>query len=246
MAINALGWSLFAKVLNFLGRRIEHRPARVLSLGYTDLMISPADIESEMGSEIAEQVIVNSDNAGLSKWHSMDSVSIDTDSLYRALGFDTDYLDVREVRGGELVHDLNEPIPKSMVGSYDLVLDSGTIEHCFNIGQVMRNIATALKVGGLVYHGNPMVMINHGFYNFSPQFYLEFYQSNGFSLMDLFSIEVHKEKYVIERPDLFERIKLGSGNDRTIQVIAKKNEVRDINWPTQTKYRLNPSQAASD
>jgi len=52
-----------------------------------------------------------------------------------------------------------------------VVLDAGTMEHCFNVGQTIRNIVDMTKVGGFVIHLNPMTMINHGFFNYHPRFF---------------------------------------------------------------------------
>ena len=106
----------------------------------------------------------------------------------------------------------------------------------------MANIAGALKVGGIVYHANPLVMINHGFYNFSQQFYFEFYSANGFEILEMFVVEVTTGRLRIEPVDPVGSFPLRSTANRTIQVIARKVRDVEIFWPTQTKYRMNPRQ----
>ena len=54
----------------------------------------------------------------------------------------------------------------------------------------MVNILSMLKVGGHIYHSNPLVSLNHGFYNLNPTFYSDFYIDNGHKLVaPIYAIE---------------------------------------------------------
>jgi hypothetical protein len=88
------------------------------------------------------------------------------------------------------------------LGSYDLVLDCGTLEHCSNIAHGFINAASAVKQGGRIIHELPINMVNHGYWNVSPVWFSDFYGLNGF---------------VIERMD------------RTLD--APFNESRVLDWP---------------
>jgi hypothetical protein len=55
------------------------------------------------------------------------------------------------------------------------VLDCGTTEHCFNVGQAIINAAHAVKPGGAIFHCFPMCVMNHGFWNASPTAFKDFY-----------------------------------------------------------------------
>jgi len=57
------------------------------------------------------------------------------------------------------------------------------MEHCFNVPQVFSNIVNMLDVNGVVFHVSPLTWPNHGFYNFNPCLFSEFYQANGFSVL---------------------------------------------------------------
>jgi hypothetical protein len=71
--------------------------------------------------------------------------------------------------------DLN--YPEDWPEKYDVVIDGGTAEHCFNVGQVFANILSAVRPdGGIVVHVNPLNMMNHGFWNISPTAYADFYR----------------------------------------------------------------------
>jgi len=104
-------------------------------------------------------------------------------------------VDIKAHQGTERVADLNYP---SDLGTYDLVVDCGTVEHCSNIFNAIKNAADAVKVGGRILHHSPVSMLNHGYFNICPVFYRDYYRLNGwtierFDLMNM-SDEVAKVK----------------------------------------------------
>lgn len=68
------------------------------------------------------------------------------------------------------------------LGQYDLVLDCGTLEHCANIANAFINAASAVRLGGRIIHELPLNMINHGYWNISPVWFVDFYKANGFEI----------------------------------------------------------------
>jgi hypothetical protein len=243
MAVTEEGWPVFAHVLGYVRDQLiaTRRPIKVLSLGYTDFVISRATIAKKFGNAVADAVRMRPDSKAIASWHGRNADVLDTESFYAALGFQTDFLDIAQIRGCEIVHDLNTPIPQHMVGAYDYVIDSGTLEHCFNVAQAIANVATALRVNGFVHHGNPMIMINHGFYNFSPAFYFDFYRVNGFEVRDIFTALAVPEGWRLDTLDGVNRVKFPDGQERTIQVVARKLADTPIKWPMQSKYVANPN-----
>jgi hypothetical protein len=135
--------------------------------------------------------------------------------------------------GREVVADLNHPHD---FGEFDLVIDAGTTEHCFNVGQAIVNAANAVKVGGYILHTNPVSMGNHAFYNFCPTLMWDFYKANGFT---------------IERLELRDRMGEGQnvpfhpagrfplGNNWAMYCLAKRQERKPLSYPIQGKYRAN-------
>ncbi len=109
------------------------------------------------------------------------------DAIYYSLGFEeVHYLDVSSYEGADIIWDLNEKIedPK-YCGKFDLVHDAGTMEHVFNVGIVLQNIHALLKENGVSLHENPMNgWIDHGFYQFSPTFYYDYYASNKYDVLN--------------------------------------------------------------
>ena len=114
------------------------------------------------------------------------------------------------------------------------------MEHCFNVGQVMRNILMLGKVGAFIVHINPLNYYNHGFFNFNPTFYHDFYSQSG--------NRVVSEFYGIHGPVLQPQVMglpasggFASVPERmTVLVAAQKLVDAEPDWPLQSKYRTNP------
>ncbi len=95
------------------------------------------------------------------------------ESLFKFLSYTTvDSMDASAYEGATRIHDLNRPLPLNSK-KYDFVFDGGTIEHVFNVGQVVENIVNLVEVGGIFLS---VTMNNnfsgHGMYQFSPEFFL--------------------------------------------------------------------------
>ena len=132
MGIRVSGLQLLAEML----------PARrILSLGYPDILATKEDIIRIFGVEPASFV-----NTG--KWHRVNYPLPETTALFQQLGCELVCVDVHASRGVERIVDLNAP---AELGKYDIVMDMGTIEHCFNIGQALKNAVNAVDIGGGVF-----------------------------------------------------------------------------------------------
>lgn len=89
------------------------------------------------------------------------------------------------------MQDLEKPLDARYHNFFNLVIDSGTMEHIFDVKSVMNNIVQITKVGGYVLHLVPAQnFLNHGFYQFSPTFFYDFYTSNGFEIIESYIIEI--------------------------------------------------------
>jgi len=149
-------------------------------------------------------------------------------------------VDNSDYEGAALVHDLNASIPSAWEQQYDAVIDGGTLEHCFNIGQAARNAASMCALGGFVMHGNPVNMYNHGFYNLSPVWYHDFYKANAFDVEAALLVNGPIDAPRVANSPLEQRF-VGLP-DNTVQiVVARRREIRELAWPTQGKYVKNPT-----
>jgi hypothetical protein len=97
------------------------------------------------------------------------------------LGFsDVVATDANDFEDADFLFDLNdEKVPDVHRGVYDLVIDSGTLEHVFHLPNALRNVVNFASDGGRVIHLSPSSNhIDHGFYMFSPTLFWDFYSVN--------------------------------------------------------------------
>ena len=85
-----------------------------------------------------------------------------------------DSIDYSDYEGANIIHDMNEPLESTE--EYDTVIDSGTLEHVFNINEAFKNITKLCKVGGQILHALPANNnCGHGFWQFSPELFFAMY-----------------------------------------------------------------------
>jgi len=74
-----------------------------------------------------------------------------TEALFARLGYPPiEALDFTDKEGARHIHDLNKPVPASLKAKFDIVIDGGTTEHIFYIGQALDNCHAMLRPGGLM------------------------------------------------------------------------------------------------
>ena len=237
MAINSVALDMVIKVAEKVGR-----PCRILCLGYPDMLVTPEQATKLVGAEAMAGVAYRDDSQAILRWHHLDGALQrvpETRSLFAALGMESDFIDIVASRGFEIVCDLNRPVPAELHGRYDIVYDGGTLEHCFNVGQVMRNILAMTRKGGFIVHVNPLNQTNHGFFNFSPTFYHDWYTQAGHHIVSPI--------YAMNGPVLAAQVTtlhpthaIPNVPPRAVVLVAamKANDA-EPDWPVQTKYRVN-------
>lgn len=219
-------------------------PKRLACLGYPDVLVTDDQLEKLCGPTILKNVEFRDDSESILRWHNIAgrlNRLVESRSLFKALGIEADFFDINASRGFEIVLDLNQPLPTQFAGQYDLVYDGGTMEHCFNVGTVITNILALGKVGAFILHINPLNFFNHGFFNFCPTFYFDFYQQSGNQIVSDF--------YAVHGPPLQPKLftlpptqGIPALPDRSgLMVMAKKLTDRKASWPLQTKYHANPN-----
>jgi hypothetical protein len=109
--------------------------------------------------------------------------SLSARSFFALLGVEP-YFDIDINEHADYRVDLSQPLPQSLRRGAAAVVDVGTTEHIFNAPQVFRNIVEMLIPNGTVMHLSPISWYNHGFYNFNPLLFNEFYSANGFSKLE--------------------------------------------------------------
>ena len=205
---------------------------KAASAGYPDLLISKALAEqATKGAEIP----FREDSKKILEWHKTDLAGVyESQAFFRAMGYDLEIFDIKEIRGGETVVDLNYQLHYSYAEKYDLVIDGGTCEHCFHIGQAAMNLAGMVKEGGHIVQGLPLNAYNHGFYSVSPTWVKDFYEGNGFEIKECFGMQNGTYKTFPLR--MLERM-IGLPENSFMLVLARRNTVNPLMVPTQFKYR---------
>lgn len=232
-------------LLSVLQQMRPHLPAEasICCLGYPDVLVSDEQAREILGPEIASRLTYRPDSAQILAWHRLESQLnrvIDAQSLFKAMGMKLTVVDLVASRGGERIVNLNDPLAPDLLDAFDIVLDAGTMEHCFNVGQTIRNILEMAKVDGFVIHMNPMTMINHGFFNFSPTFYHDFYGQNGHQLVaPITGVSANGIQVTSQKLDHVHRQKVAD-TVTMIMCVARKKHARPPIWPMQSKYLNNP------
>lgn len=205
---------------------LPYLPAKkVLSLSYPDLVMSNDELEKVAGIRCEQETDYNG-------WHNLPHKLPETIEAFRKLGTEEfRCVDIVASRGVEEVRDLNQP---QDFGSYDLVLDCGTTEHCANIWQATVNAAEAVREGGYIFHTPPVTMVNHGFYCPQPTFYHDFYTQNGWEVVKLIATDGRQWSDVPPT----KRINLPS--EFSLYVVAKRTNLDPMGYPVQTKYLNHP------
>lgn len=108
---------------------------------------------------------------------------IDSDhDVFKDLGYSgVESLDISGYEGADHIADLNRSIPSALAQRFSLVYNGGTLEHIFDVPAVLRNIHHLLCDNGIVVHVGPMNgWVEHGFYQFSPTFFADYYHANRY------------------------------------------------------------------
>jgi SAM-dependent methyltransferase len=118
-------------------------------------------------------------------------------------------IDASAFEGASFIHDFNRPVPESLYDRFDTFLDFGTIEHIFNVAQVIENIANMVKPGGrILVATNSNGFPAHGLFQYSPEFfYSVFSERNGFRDTSIFLVDASSPKlwHLIRRPAALKR-----------------------------------------
>jgi len=107
------------------------------------------------------------------------------DCLLKMLGFQQIVrVDYSDYEAPDAILDLNSAeTPDALRSAFDLVLDSGTIEHVFDIAAALRHCCRMAKPGGRVIHLTPSSnCVEHGFHNVSPTLFADFYSASHFQI----------------------------------------------------------------
>ena len=109
-------------------------------------------------------------------------------SLFKLMGFrEAVTLDYSDYEGAEIICDLNHSLAEALLaktGRFDLIVESGCLEHIFNVPQVLQNLYRLAADGGVVVHvAASSNLVDHGFYMFSPMLFQDYYSANHWNIL---------------------------------------------------------------
>ena len=194
----------------------------VFSLSYPDMVMTNDTFEEITGHRTKRECAFN-------HMHSLKEPFPDTEEAFKLMGATSfKCVDIVRLRGVEEIADLNEP---NHFGSFDLVIDPGTTEHCANFWQATINAANAVKDGGVIFHQIPLTMVNHGFVCPQPTFYADLYGQNGWVVEKIAVTDGETSQ------DMPPHSRVRVPPELALCVAARRVGVGKMKYPVQHKYK---------
>jgi hypothetical protein len=228
--------------------RREDKDGRALIAGYPDMVVDIETLKKHITQPLALRV--DSKQSEIQRMHGWDRPVPDAHDVFRELGYRLTIIDIHAEHGEEEIVDLNRDgrghkalwIDESLHGGggwkrfvrryYDLVVDHGTIEHCFNIGQAALTLISAVPVNGWMVQHLPFSMANHGFYNINPTWFFDLYEANGFEIIHFEAVH-RDETFEMPRHERFR----GAPEDSLCTMIARRVKAIPPTMPIQRRYQ---------
>ena len=174
--------------IEMLAREHLYRPLRgdVLMIGRQSVYLSPDELIETLrsiGVDVggADAAKVELDSSTLNRAGERDDMVSDR-AVFAIFG-DTRVraIDVSAYEGAEIVHDLNMPIPASLRGIADVLVDGSTLDNTFDVATALRNYAEMLRPGGRLFMAN-IFTAHHTAYTLTPPLtLLDYFVANGFA-----------------------------------------------------------------
>jgi hypothetical protein len=147
-----------------------------------------------------------------------------------------DVVDVIQHFGMERLIDLN--VEQVWPREYGLVINPGTVEHCFNVATAWSNAWRALVVGGYLVNVCPVSLLNHGYWNVNPVAIYDWCDANGGEVLELkFAINGRASTEVIPEKPGIARGRQRMPPEVVMYGLCRKTVAVPIRWPTQGQYR---------
>lgn len=127
-----------------------------------------------------------------------------TEALLTKLGYPTiEALDFTDKEGAQHIHDLNTPVPEALREKFDIVIDGGTTEHIFYIGQALDNCHALLAPGGLMLgYVACDGWFGHGFFQTGPDVpWRYWHHARGYEVLEVSIVPRKGPMKIIPIPD---------------------------------------------
>jgi hypothetical protein len=206
--------------------------AEVMELGSQDFWCPQKNLVTALlkafGKKVEDPALLNTSNASQKPAR----------LLYEALGIKYGCVDV-DGRAGSVVMDLNfDPVPDAHKGQYGLVTNHGTSEHILNQYNVFKTMHEFARVGGVFVHAVPFtVHLEHGFFNYQPNFFEALARYNSY---ETFGIWVGPDwqlaSFIPWDPMLLDYLSLSSKTTHLLVIAQRKMYDREFCVPFQEIY----------
>jgi hypothetical protein len=104
-------------------------------------------------------------------------------------------LDRSDYEGADVIHDLSLPVPSSLCGVADFIVDGSTLDNTFNPVQTLKNYCDLLRPGGRLLTLNAFSGEGTPYCIMPPMWYLDYFVMNGFV-----DAKIYIWTYQLEKP----------------------------------------------
>jgi len=230
-----------------------HFRGPVLTLGNQDIWASYDDLKSffqELSCSYSEATIIPHNSALFKTYQPLIERAkyfVHARTFFEMLGIN-DYwdLDCSDYENPVIIHDLNLPVAEELRSKFNLILDSGTMEHIFDVRQVVENLVRMCRASGWIVHITPASnFLDHGLYSFSPIFFYDVYGANGFDSCICYILQPSPRPLDYFKPCPYFKYEYGMSLDELIDpyrqtviffAAKKMKEVDTISVPMQGRY----------
>jgi hypothetical protein len=109
--------------------------------------------------------------------------NISLESILAMVGIEG-YRDIDINGRAALALDFSQQLPPQLFGAASTVIDIGTLEHVFDLAMTFGNIVRLLRKEGILILLSPVAWFDHGFLNFNPLIFKEYFSCNGFEILE--------------------------------------------------------------
>lgn len=121
-------------------------------------------------------------------------------------------IDASNYENATFIHDMNKALPAELMQKYDTIIDSGTLEHIYNISQALENCSLLCRPGGQIIHILPTNnFCGHGFWQISPELFFSLYSDkHGYRDTEVFLTRTSTTKefnwFKVKKPENGQRV----------------------------------------
>jgi hypothetical protein len=170
--------------------------------------------------------------------------------LFESLGAtEVSSIDASDYEHATDIHDLNEPLPDHLAGRFSVAVESGTVEHVFNLTEALRSAMRLPEVGGHVVFMTPCNNApGHGLHQLTPELlYRAFSSDYGYTVKRFLLREQRGDWYKVRHPDWYEvrdpevvgrRCEFRTRRTAYLFVLAERTADVPLfaSWPQQSDY----------